>query len=73
MEPFVFANFALAPNRQKEKKVGASWLNQHLRWSTGFGLSLQLPNAAIECYYNVHVSRQKNELRNDFQINIGID
>lgn len=76
MEPFVFANFALAPNRQKEKKVkkvGASWLAQHLRWAAGFGLSMQLPNAAIECYYNVHVSRQKNELRNDFQINIGID
>ena len=73
MEPFVFANFCLAPNRNPERKPESSWLSRHLRWATGFGLSMQLPNAAVECYYNVHVSRQKNELRNDFQINIGID
>ena len=73
MEPFMFANFALAPNRHKERKQGVSWLGHHLRWAVGFGLSLQPPNVAIECYYNVYVGRQKNELRNDFQINIGID
>ena len=77
IEPFIFANFALAPNRNSQKNEGAAttstWLSKHLRWSTGIGLSLQPANVAIECYYNIHVSRQKNELRNDFQINIGID
>lgn len=73
VEPFAFANFALAPNRQKEKKEGVSWLSHHLRWAAGIGLSMQATNCCIECYYNVYVCRQKNELRNDFQINIGID
>lgn len=73
VEPFAFANFALAPNRQQVKKEGVSWLGHHMRWSSGIGLSMQVANCCIECYYNVFVGKQKNELRNDFQINIGID
>ena len=72
IEPFIFCNMALAPNRNKEQQTG-SWLARHLRWSTGIGLSMQLRGVAIECYYNIYVSKQKHELRSDFQISIGLD
>ena len=44
-----------------------------VRFSAGFGLKMDLDVMNIECYYNAYVNRQKNELRNDFQINFGID
>ena len=65
-EPFAYANFALAPNKYKQDKQGASWLGRHLRWSTGIGLTCQHKNFALECYYNIMVSAQKNEIRNNF-------
>ena len=79
VEPFIFANFALAPNRNPPTSTSGettstkSWLSRHLRWSAGLGLSLQSAHCSVECYYSVLVCRQKNELRNDFQINFGID
>lgn len=39
IEPFLFGNVALAPNRNKEQPTG-NWLQRHLRWSTGIGLSM---------------------------------
>ena len=64
IEPFIYANFALAPRRQQKEKVWdeSSWLGRYLRYSTGIGLSMQSANFAIECYYNVMVSKQKHEV-----------
>ena len=81
IQPFVFLNAALAPNRNanqapEQESAGQRLtrrLTDHLRLSAGFGLTMDLEHIAIECYYNAYVSRQKNELRSDFQINFGID
>ena len=73
IEPFAYLNFALAPNRNGETTREASWLSRHLRWSSGIGLSMQAANCSVECYYNILVGRQRNELVNNFQINFGID
>jgi hypothetical protein len=81
IDPFVFVNTALAPNRDATQapdqettsmKIRRTLID-HLRLTAGFGLTMDLDLVAIECYYNAYVSRQKNELRNDFQINFGID
>lgn len=71
--PFLFVNAALAPNRNSNNNE----LTDYLRFSTGVGLSF-LSQAyttaiAIECYFNLFVHKQKNELSSDFQINIGIN
>ena len=76
IDPFVFINVALAPNRNAinhAEKTLTEKLRESLRVSSGFGLSMKLNQVAIECLYSVYVSRQKNELRNDFQINFGLD
>jgi outer membrane protein assembly factor BamA len=75
IEPFLFFNAAFAPNRSADKKKSffECAIKDNLRMSSGFGFSLQLQSIAIECLYNVHVVKQQNELRSDFQINIGID
>ena len=70
--PFLFMNAALAPNRNSIN----TWTD-YLRFSSGVGVSF-LSKAyttaiAIECYFNVFVHKQKNELSSDFQINIGIN
>ena len=72
IEPFLFCNLALAPNRNQDTQTG-SWLKRHLRFSTGVGLSLQLSGLAIECHYNLLVNKMKGEIGNELQINIGID
>ncbi|TNV72604.1 hypothetical protein FGO68_gene5401 [Halteria grandinella] len=72
IEPFIHFNAALAPNRNKPVE-GDTFLKRYGRASIGFGASLQLLGAAIECYYSPFVYRQKNEIKAEFQINIGID
>ena len=69
IEPFLHANLALAPTRHKNSNS----LSENVRASTGFGLSLKLNSVAVECYYNMFVKGQKNELKSEFQINFGID
>ena len=67
IEPFVYANFAVAENRDTEVKVEKkTWLKKHLRWATGIGMSFQPSGFSLECYYNVYVSKQKDELLNNF-------
>jgi hypothetical protein len=57
IEPFVHANFALAPNRNEPTEESKSFFSRYLRASTGFGLSMELNHFAIECYYNLKVSK----------------
>ena len=57
IEPFIFANFALAPNRRAKTSSSVSWLGHHLRWASGIGLSMQRSGMAIEGYYNIYVGR----------------
>lgn len=60
--PFVFMSSALAPNRAA---TTANW-REYIRASAGVGvtfLSKTISNAlAIECYLNLFVHKQKNEL-----------
>jgi len=63
--PFIHGNIALAPNR--DAKGG------NLRASAGIGMSSRFSGVVLECYYNPFVYSQKNEIRAEFQINIGID
>lgn len=72
IDPFVHVNVALAPNRNNPVD-GESFFKRYARASIGFGASLQLSGLALECYYNPFVYRQKNEIKSEFQINIGID
>lgn len=71
-KPFLFVNAALAPNRSSNN----NWTD-YLRFSTGVGVSflsqVYTTAVAIECYFNIFVHKQKNELASDFQINIGIN
>lgn len=71
IEPFIHVNAALAPNRSSAKDAGL--LERYGRASLGFGASLQLSGIAIECYYNPIVIKKENEVKSEFQINIGID
>ncbi|CDW76578.1 UNKNOWN [Stylonychia lemnae] len=77
IKPFLHTNLALAPNRNIQNQVepmsAKTFLRDYGRASLGFGLSLQLPSIAIECYFNPLVYRQKNELKADFQVNFGFD
>ena len=78
MKPFIFANLALAPNRRYKEPL-ESWLSpkqifkRYGRFSTGFGATYNSALVSVECYYNAWVNARKNEIVNDFQINIGID
>jgi len=63
--PFIHGSVAGAPNR--DAKGG------NLRASAGIGMSSRFSGVALECYYNPFVHSQKNEIRAEFQINIGID
>jgi hypothetical protein len=67
----------VAPNRDvlsnPKTYEGKSFLEKYGRFTAGFGGSLQLSGMAIECYYNPIVFKQKNEIKSEFQLNIGID
>ena len=71
IEPFVHVNAALAPNRAAN--ANQNFLEKYGRASFGFGASLQLSGIALECYYNPIVIKKENEIKSEFQINIGID
>lgn len=72
LEPFLFTNLALTPNRGAAKE-DSSFLAKYLRCSAGFGLALHANTFALEGYYSVFVHGKKNELAADFQINLGLD
>jgi|LauGreDrversion4_2_1035121.scaffolds.fasta_scaffold66375_3 predicted alpha/beta superfamily hydrolase len=55
MHPFIALNAALAPNRQGI--LGS-------RFSLGGGLTLRTDYITVECYYNLYMKGERNELRN---------
>ena len=75
IDPFIHANLVLAPNRNLSEGDGGArnFIKNYGRASFGFGAQMLLSIFSIEAYYSPLVFTQKNELRNEFQINIGID